>query len=82
LISPPFWATIKCEEKALTKAQLSQGGPQRLLLRAAGNIADAATYDAGSSSPTSSDDETDALTFFARQSDMKILGTFAMPWWR
>jgi hypothetical protein len=50
-------------------------------LRAAGNIADTATYDVGSSAPQSSDDETNALTFFARQSDMKLLGTFAMPWW-
>jgi hypothetical protein len=41
---------------ALTKAQLTQGGPQRLLLRAAGSIEDAATYDAGSSAPQSSDD--------------------------
>lgn len=52
---------------ALTQAENSLGGSQGLLLRAAGDIADAATYDAGSSAPQSSDDETDALTRFARQ---------------
>jgi hypothetical protein len=73
---------IKGEEKALTKAHASQGGSYGLLRRASRSIADAALYQPGSSSPQSSDDEIDALTFFTWQSDMKLLGTFAMPWWR
>jgi N12 class adenine-specific DNA methylase len=57
---------------ALTKAHASQGGSAGLLRRAARSIADAGTYDTGSSAPTSSDDETDALTRFARQSGLMI----------
>jgi hypothetical protein len=55
---------------ALNKAHSSQGGSSGLLRRTARSIADAGTYDTGSSAPTSSDDETDALTRFARKSGL------------